>query len=116
MMGCSPGDPACLPEETPSHKVRLTKGFEIGRFEVTQLQGRHYIRLNRQLRGFAELDAAGFAHRAPDIVDMLIVQDREQPSAQIGAGLPKMLFGDRAARQLWTRSSARVTSLVSARA
>jgi hypothetical protein len=65
-------------------------------FEVTQLQGRHYIRLNRQLRGFAELDAAGFAHRAPDIVDMLIVQDREEPGAQIGAGLPQMLFGDRA--------------------
>jgi formylglycine-generating enzyme required for sulfatase activity len=38
MMGCSPGDPSCLPEEMPSHKVRITKGFEIGRYEVTQMQ------------------------------------------------------------------------------
>src|SRR5690242_21744402 len=53
-------------------------------FEVTQLQGRHYIRLNRQLRGFAELDAAGFAHRAPDIVDMLIVQDRRSEERRVG--------------------------------
>jgi formylglycine-generating enzyme required for sulfatase activity len=38
MMGCSPGDNECLPEERPSHKVRITKGFEIGRYEVTQRQ------------------------------------------------------------------------------
>jgi formylglycine-generating enzyme required for sulfatase activity len=38
MMGCSAGDTECLPEERPSHKVRITKGFEIGRYEVTQRQ------------------------------------------------------------------------------
>ncbi|HEX5000121.1 MAG TPA: SUMF1/EgtB/PvdO family nonheme iron enzyme [Terriglobia bacterium] len=38
MMGCSAGDNDCLPEERPSHKVRITRSFEIGRFEVTQLQ------------------------------------------------------------------------------
>jgi formylglycine-generating enzyme required for sulfatase activity len=38
MMGCSPGDNECLAEERPSHKVRITKGFEIGRYEVTQRQ------------------------------------------------------------------------------
>ena len=32
--------------------------------------------------------ADALAHRAADVVDMLVVQDREQPSAQIGAGLP----------------------------
>jgi formylglycine-generating enzyme required for sulfatase activity len=38
MMGCSPGDTECMPEESPAHKVRITKPFELGRFEVTQLQ------------------------------------------------------------------------------
>jgi formylglycine-generating enzyme required for sulfatase activity len=38
MMGCSVGDNQCLPEEQPLHKVRITKPFEIGRDEVTQLQ------------------------------------------------------------------------------
>ena len=38
MMGCSVGDASCLPEEMPSHKVRITKEFEIGRYEVTQMQ------------------------------------------------------------------------------
>jgi formylglycine-generating enzyme required for sulfatase activity len=36
MMGCSPGDNACADDEKPTHRVRITKGFEMGRFEVTQ--------------------------------------------------------------------------------
>ena len=38
MMGCVPGDAECLEDEVPRHKVRLTKGFEIGKYEVTQAQ------------------------------------------------------------------------------
>src|SRR5580658_639221 len=37
-MGCSDGDTACNDDEKPSHKVRLTKSFEIGKYEVTQTQ------------------------------------------------------------------------------
>jgi len=40
-------------------------------------------------------DTDPFAGRAPDVVDILVVQDREEPGAQIGAGLPEMLFGNR---------------------
>ena len=36
MMGCSEGDNDCTSEEKPAHRVRITKGFEIGKFEVTQ--------------------------------------------------------------------------------
>src|ERR1043165_5367805 len=36
MMGCSPGDNACKPEEKPVHKVRITKSLEMGKYEVTQ--------------------------------------------------------------------------------
>jgi formylglycine-generating enzyme required for sulfatase activity len=34
-MGCSPGDNECFPQEKPSHRVTITKGFWIGQTEVT---------------------------------------------------------------------------------
>jgi formylglycine-generating enzyme required for sulfatase activity len=38
MMGCVPGDKDCIEDEVPRHKVQLTKGFEMGKYEVTQTQ------------------------------------------------------------------------------
>jgi formylglycine-generating enzyme required for sulfatase activity len=38
LMGCSPGDNACKNDEKPQHQVRITKAFEMGRYEVTQAQ------------------------------------------------------------------------------
>jgi formylglycine-generating enzyme required for sulfatase activity len=38
MMGCSTGDQQCADDEDPRHRVRITKGFEIGKYEVTQAQ------------------------------------------------------------------------------
>jgi formylglycine-generating enzyme required for sulfatase activity len=38
MMGCVPGDKDCIEDEVPRHKVSLTKGFELGKYEVTQAQ------------------------------------------------------------------------------
>ena len=38
MMGCVPGDNDCIEDEVPRHKVQLTKGFECGKYEVTQAQ------------------------------------------------------------------------------
>ncbi len=37
-MGCVDGDKDCLEDEVPRHKVQLTKGFELGKYEVTQAQ------------------------------------------------------------------------------
>ena len=37
-MGCSNGDELCTENEKPAHRVRITKPFEIARFEVTQAQ------------------------------------------------------------------------------
>ena len=37
-MGCSPGDSRCDDDEKPSHRVRITQGFEMGKYEVTQAQ------------------------------------------------------------------------------
>jgi len=38
MMGCSPGDDDCAADEKPRHRVRIRKGFEMGKYEVTQAQ------------------------------------------------------------------------------
>src|SRR5580704_1714363 len=38
MMGCVEGDKDCVEDEVPTHKVRLTKAFELGKYEVTQTQ------------------------------------------------------------------------------
>ncbi len=38
VMGCSPGDGECREEESPPHRVRITRGFEIGQYEVTQAE------------------------------------------------------------------------------
>jgi formylglycine-generating enzyme required for sulfatase activity len=38
MMGCVKGDTDCIEDEVPTHKVQLTKGFEMGKYEVTQAQ------------------------------------------------------------------------------
>jgi formylglycine-generating enzyme required for sulfatase activity/serine/threonine protein kinase len=35
MMGCSPGDNVCFPEEKPAHQVTITKGFWLGETPVT---------------------------------------------------------------------------------
>ncbi|HTS26495.1 MAG TPA: formylglycine-generating enzyme family protein [Bryobacteraceae bacterium] len=37
-MGCSPDDRECGEDEKPAHRVRITKGFELGKYEVTQAQ------------------------------------------------------------------------------
>jgi formylglycine-generating enzyme required for sulfatase activity len=38
MMGCSPGDNQCEEDEKPAHLIRITKAFEISKYEVTQSQ------------------------------------------------------------------------------
>ena len=38
LMGCSPSDNECDSNEQPSHQVRITQAFEIGKYEVTQGQ------------------------------------------------------------------------------
>jgi formylglycine-generating enzyme required for sulfatase activity len=37
-MGCVENDPQCDDEEKPAHRVRITKPFELGKYEVTQAQ------------------------------------------------------------------------------
>lgn len=46
MMGCSAGDSECKADERPAHRVRITKRFEIGRYEVTQAQWMRVMNAN----------------------------------------------------------------------
>src|SRR5947207_12961826 len=49
------------------------------------------MRSPRQQRlGFAEPDRRALANRATHLIDVLVVQDCEQPCPQIGAVLPQM--------------------------
>ena len=38
MMGCSKDDKDCKDDESPRHRVQITRSFEIGKYEVTQAQ------------------------------------------------------------------------------
>jgi formylglycine-generating enzyme required for sulfatase activity len=46
MMGCSPGDADCKPDESPTHRVQITKGFELGKYEVTQAHWESVMQAN----------------------------------------------------------------------
>jgi formylglycine-generating enzyme required for sulfatase activity len=46
MMGCSAGDSNCKNDEKPQHQVRITKAFEMGRYEVTQAQWKAVMNAN----------------------------------------------------------------------
>jgi formylglycine-generating enzyme required for sulfatase activity len=43
-MGCSSGDSSCADDEKPPHKVEITKGFWLGRTEVTVGAWKKYLR------------------------------------------------------------------------
>ncbi len=45
-MGCSAGDGECNQEEKPSHKVLITRPFEIGKYQVTQAEYEAVVRTN----------------------------------------------------------------------
>src|SRR5215475_16047018 len=49
MMGCSPDDNNCKNEEKPQHQVRITKAFEMGKYEVTQAQWKAVINANESV-------------------------------------------------------------------
>src|SRR5262245_48861696 len=46
MMGCSTGDSSCKNDENPQHRVRITKPFEMGKYEVTQAQWKAVMNAN----------------------------------------------------------------------
>src|SRR5207302_342758 len=47
MMGCSPGDNACKNDEKPQHQVRISRAFEMGKYEVTQAQWKAVMNANQ---------------------------------------------------------------------
>ena len=75
MMGCSAGDTLCADDEKPAHRVRITRGFEMGKYEVTSAQWQAVIVKPPVvlLRGDGDDHAYGFANwdLAQEFVDGL---------------------------------------------
>jgi formylglycine-generating enzyme required for sulfatase activity len=74
MMGCSTGDQQCNPDETPRHRVQITKSFEIGKYEVTQAQWMALMQTNpssnkgdtRPVETVSKLEALDFIAKLND--------------------------------------------------
>jgi formylglycine-generating enzyme required for sulfatase activity len=71
IMGCSDGDKACEPHESPSHRVQITKAFELGKYEVTQAEYEAVMQTNpstikgdrRPVETVSRIDAQQFVDR-----------------------------------------------------
>ena len=72
------------------------RALEIAQFEPLSLLGRS----GQQRFIIAQADGSALSHRPSNIVDVLIVQYREQPSSQICAFLPQMQFSERAGQTI----------------
>jgi len=71
MMGCSTNDDGCKADEKPAHRVRITKAFEIGKYEVTQTQWQAVMGTNpsvlrgedRPVESITKGEAQGFLNK-----------------------------------------------------
>ena len=43
VMGCSPRDNQCSDDEKPPHTVRITRAFEMAKYEVTEAQWHAFV-------------------------------------------------------------------------
>lgn len=59
LMGCSTGDGECNQEEKPSHKVLITRPFEMGKFQVTQADYQAVMTTNPSFHPGADLPVDG---------------------------------------------------------
>jgi formylglycine-generating enzyme required for sulfatase activity len=60
MMGCAPNDNQCFDNEKPAHRVRITRGFEIGKYEVTEAQWQAIMVTSPVVPVKGENNAVGF--------------------------------------------------------
>jgi formylglycine-generating enzyme required for sulfatase activity len=71
MMGCSTGDSSCKDDEKPQHRVRITKAFEMGKYEATQGQWKAVMNANESdfqgdnnpVENVTRAEAVNFANR-----------------------------------------------------
>jgi serine/threonine-protein kinase len=75
VMGCSPGDSECYPDEKPPHQVTITKGFWLGQTEVTVGAYKRFAgATGRQMPPELDIDGrllnAGWRDEAMPIVDV----------------------------------------------
>ncbi len=72
MMGCSQGDTECHQEEKPSHKVTITRPFELGKYQVTQAEYEAVMGANPSFHQGTNLPVEGVSwHDAQKFCDTL---------------------------------------------
>ncbi len=77
--------------ERCSSGALLLRQLGHGAFQIAQFEAFALVRRPSQHRlGFAQPDRRALAHPTADLVDILIVEDGEQPGPQIGPFLPQM--------------------------
>jgi formylglycine-generating enzyme required for sulfatase activity len=86
-MGCVPGDGQCENDEKPRHAVTLTKGFWLGRTEVTVAAYGRYVAASGTTMPKSPTFNTGWSKPAQPIVNVTW-SDEPSPSYGEGPGSP----------------------------
>ena len=82
--GCSPNDKECFPDETPTRKTTLTKGFWLSRTEVTQAAFENIMGYNPSVFQGADLPVEYVSWVE---ADEYCTRDRRKTSERSGMGI-----------------------------
>jgi formylglycine-generating enzyme required for sulfatase activity len=72
-MGCAPADTKCAPEEKPQHEVTISKGFYLGRNEVTVAAYQRFVASAKEAKKPLRMPAAPLYNRGWKTTDYPMV-------------------------------------------
>src|SRR5579883_619015 len=88
--------PHAFQSDQEENRALLLRQLGDGAFEIAELEPLALVRRRSQRRlAVGEADSRTFAYRAAHMIDVLVVEDGEKPSAEIRPALPEMNFAER---------------------